>query len=239
MDMKLYIFENGMYKPSKTPFPGFLIVRGNDKILIDTGITQEDSDKINRDNGDDGMVVTDDHLPINCLKKIGIAPEMVTHVINTHFHFDHCGFNESFPNARFFVQRDHYGDAMHSRDEGYGLTKRHWENNAYEFVDGDEEILPGIHAVRTDGHVTGIQSIVVELNKRGNVLIASDAMRDSRMLHDENPARYSMFDDHPEKVREGVKKLRETIRERSISLVIYNHDGTLWPTYKKSPEYYD
>ena len=44
----------------------------------------------------------------------GVPPEKIDLVINTHLHFDHCGWNTRvvsgealplFPNARYFVQR--------------------------------------------------------------------------------------------------------------------------------------
>jgi glyoxylase-like metal-dependent hydrolase (beta-lactamase superfamily II) len=35
---------------------------------------------------------------------IGMLPEDITHVINSHVHVDHCGGNEFFPRATFLVQ---------------------------------------------------------------------------------------------------------------------------------------
>ena len=179
------------------------------------------------------------HLPESCLGKLGIRPEMIDIVINTHFHFDHCGYNKLFCKAKFYVQKDHYYFAKSSNDKAFGKTERYWDHISYELIDGDKEIIPGIHCVRTDGHVIGMQSIVIELKKTGNVLIASDAMRDSRMLYHENPCHFSMFDSDDEKVNEGVRKLERVIKEKSINLVIFNHDGLAWPTYRKSPDFYE
>ncbi len=51
----------------------------------------------------------------------GLEPEQIDIVVNTHLHFDHCGWNTrivngkavpTFPNARYFVHR---GELEHAR----------------------------------------------------------------------------------------------------------------------------
>jgi len=56
------------------------------------------------------------------LAAAGVRPEEVTHVLNTHLHFDHCGWNTTlrpdgsvtptFPNARYFFAA---GELAHAR----------------------------------------------------------------------------------------------------------------------------
>ena len=241
--MKLYVFENAVYKPNGDPFPGFLVRTDNNfNILIDTGIMPEDARRLNEIIGANDVDVGESRLPLNILGTLGISPQNIHAVINTHFHYDHCGYNRSFPQAEFYVQKSHYEYALSSQDDAFGLTERHWDDPAlrYHLINGDQEILPGIHVVQTDGHVRGIQSVIVELKKTGNVLIASDAMRDSRMFADEvNPAQYSMFDSDPALVNQGVEKLKRKIAEKNIQLIIFNQDGRVWPTYKKAPDVYD
>jgi glyoxylase-like metal-dependent hydrolase (beta-lactamase superfamily II) len=62
------------------------------------------------------------------LAAAGIHPEHVTHVLNTHLHFDHCGWNTTlhpdgsitptFPNARYFFAAGElaHGRLQHDRD---------------------------------------------------------------------------------------------------------------------------
>jgi hypothetical protein len=62
-----------------------------------------------------------ERLPAS-LAAAGISPLEVTHVINTHLHFDHCGWNTTlhadgtvtptFPNARYFAAA---GELAHGR----------------------------------------------------------------------------------------------------------------------------
>lgn len=240
--MRLFLFENAIYKPTRTPFPGFLIqTDDNRNILIDTGIKPIDAEILNRNTGSSDVEIGENRLPINVLKRLNLTPEDIDFVINTHFHYDHCGFNDMFTKAIFYVQRSHYEYALNSDEEGLGLSERYWDNPriAYRLVDGDTEILPGICAIKTDGHITGIQSIVVSLKHTGNVLLSSDAMRDHRMLDSDDPVQFSMFDKDKELLKEGVEKLKAVIREMNIKLVVYNHDGIMWSTYKVLPDWYD
>jgi glyoxylase-like metal-dependent hydrolase (beta-lactamase superfamily II) len=240
--MKLFLFENAIYKPNKTPFPGFLVhTNDNKNILIDTGITQADADILNERNGSNDIEIGEKRLPINVLKSLDLTPDDIDIVINTHFHYDHCGFNRLFHKSIFYAQNSHYEYALKSKEEGLGLTERYWDDPEikYHLIDGDREILPGIFSIKTDGHMTGIQSIVVSLENTGNVLLTSDAMRDSRMLNSDNPAQFSMYDNNSELVNRGVEKFRKIIKDMDVKLIVFNHDGAVWPSYKLLPEYYD
>ena len=69
------------------------------------------------------------------MKKIGLLPEDVTHVIFSHLHFDHAGgateFNEegqpvpAFPNAEYFITESQWNQANHPnvRDKASFLQK--------------------------------------------------------------------------------------------------------------------
>lgn len=93
-----------------------VVVRtGTATILIETGIGNKQSEKMIQIHQNQAR------LPAS-LAAAGIRPEEVTHVINTHLHFDHCGWNTTlqpdgsitptFPNARYFV---HEGEVKHGR----------------------------------------------------------------------------------------------------------------------------
>ncbi len=88
---------------------------GHATVLIETGIGNKQSDKMQQIHQNQAL------LPAS-LGAAGIRPEEVTHVINTHLHFDHCGWNTTlqpdgsvtptFPNARYFAHR---GEVEHGR----------------------------------------------------------------------------------------------------------------------------
>jgi glyoxylase-like metal-dependent hydrolase (beta-lactamase superfamily II) len=91
-----------------------VVVRtGTHVVLIETGIGNKQSEKMRQIQGNQ------EFLPAS-LAAAGVRPEEVDLVINTHLHFDHCGWNTTlqadgsvaptFPNARYFA---HAGEVAH------------------------------------------------------------------------------------------------------------------------------
>jgi len=88
---------------------------GKHVVLIETGIGNKQSAKMREIHGNQEL------LPAS-LTAAGVGVEEVTHVINTHLHFDHCGWNTTlhadgsvtptFPNARYFAAA---GELAHGR----------------------------------------------------------------------------------------------------------------------------
>jgi glyoxylase-like metal-dependent hydrolase (beta-lactamase superfamily II) len=86
-------------------------------ILIDTGAGNKEDAKFHdiygiENRGTDGRTRLEDGL-----RQIGMRPEDITLVINTHLHFDHVGWNTTrdgdawvptFPNARYLVPEPDY-----------------------------------------------------------------------------------------------------------------------------------
>src|SRR4029077_12246982 len=64
-----------------------VVVRtGSQTVLIETGVGNKLSDKMIRIYGQPAELLAK-------LSAVGIAPEDVDIVINSHLHFDHCGWN--------------------------------------------------------------------------------------------------------------------------------------------------
>lgn len=84
-------------------------------VIIETGLGNKLSPKMREIHQNQEL------LPAS-LAAAGVRPEDVTHVINTHLHFDHCGWNTTlhqdgsvtptFPNARYFCAA---GELAHGR----------------------------------------------------------------------------------------------------------------------------
>ena len=93
-----------------------VVVRtGEHTVLIETGIGNKVPAKLRE------IYRNQERLPAS-LAEAGGRPEEVTHVVNTHLHFDHCGWNTTlhadgtvmptFPNARYFAPA---GELAHGR----------------------------------------------------------------------------------------------------------------------------
>jgi glyoxylase-like metal-dependent hydrolase (beta-lactamase superfamily II) len=120
------------------------------------------------------------------LSTVGVAPEKVDMVINTHLHFDHAGGNTRvvggrdvpvFPNAQYVVQRGELEHAMNptERDRASYFADRFVtvsEAGQWRLVDGDVEIVPGISVVRIPGHNADIQAIKISGGDRTAIFVA-------------------------------------------------------------------
>jgi glyoxylase-like metal-dependent hydrolase (beta-lactamase superfamily II) len=120
------------------------------------------------------------------LSKVGVAPEEVDMVINTHLHFDHAGGNTRvvggrdvpvFSNAQYVVQRAELEHAMNptERDRASYFADRFVpvsEAAQWRLVDGDVEIVPGISVVRIPGHNADIQAVKISGGNRTVIFVA-------------------------------------------------------------------
>jgi len=146
-------------------------------VLIDTGAGNKETEKFYEiygveNRGEHGPTALEDGL-----LEIGVRPEDVALVINTHLHFDHAGGNmvleaggqlrPAFPNARYVVQSGEYQFATHTNERTAGSYFAHnfvplAEDNRYDFVEGEREIIQGIRALHTPGHTPWHQSLLLE-----------------------------------------------------------------------------
>lgn len=147
-----------------------LIQTGARNILIDTGCGYKYSDK--------EMQIYQIEHPTDVLKELRrfeVLPEEIDIVINTHFHFDHCGGNTclhngevvpAFPNATYLVRRKEFEDADHPNERTSATYFHHnWrpiqERGKLRLIDRDEEVVSGITVMHTPGHTAGHQSVKV------------------------------------------------------------------------------
>jgi glyoxylase-like metal-dependent hydrolase (beta-lactamase superfamily II) len=116
------------------------------------------------------------------LARRGFAPRDIDAVVFTHLHGDHSGWATTippltshgddgviptFPNARYFVQRQEYEDATHPNErtrntyfaDNFVPLLRH---GVLTLLDGEARIAPSIRVVPTPGHTAGHQSVIIE-----------------------------------------------------------------------------
>jgi glyoxylase-like metal-dependent hydrolase (beta-lactamase superfamily II) len=148
----------------------WLVRGGGQTILVDTGA----GDKWDARHIDIYKFETGNRL-IERLVAKGVAPEHVDMVINTHLHFDHCGWNTrragerlvpTFPNARYVVQRGEFEHAMmpNERDRGSYLSENFEpvaQAGKWELVEGDTEVARGIELIVVPGHTRDMQCVKI------------------------------------------------------------------------------
>jgi glyoxylase-like metal-dependent hydrolase (beta-lactamase superfamily II) len=110
----------------------------------------------------------------DALAAVGISLADVTGAANCHLHFDHSGQNAALKGVPIFVQRAEW-ELVHMPD----YTVPEWidvPGLAYELLDGEIEVAPGLRLVPTPGHTPGHQSLVID-DPGGPIVLAGQAVR--------------------------------------------------------------
>ncbi len=162
-----------------------LLEDGDRLILIDNGIGDKFDDKFADIYG---VSFSGSSLP-QSLSGLGFGLDEVTDVVITHLHFDHCGGSTiktadglivAFPNARFHVQLKHWAsaNAPNARERASFLRENIEplaESGQLVFVDGEEELFPGVSAITVDGHTEHMQLIKIS-DHRTTLVFAADLL---------------------------------------------------------------
>ena len=209
-----------------------LLVRAQGKnLVIETGI----GDKMDAKQVGIYKIEHSTTLPAE-LQKLGVGLNEVDLVINTHLHFDHCGWNvrreggklvPAFPRARYFIQRGEWEHALAPtlRDRASYIPEFFIAAEGQtEFLDGDAEILPGIKVEVVPGHTRHMQCVRIGSENQQAYFI-SDLVPMSAHL---SPAWIMSFDLYPlETLANKERLLPELAAEKA--LVVFPHDpATPW-----------
>ena len=145
-----------------------LIRTGKHNVIVETGIGPKLSPK---------MAEIYEHTPrlVENLRAGGVDPKSIDIVINTHLHFDHCGWNTymengravpTFPNARYFAQRVEveHGHRQLERDRISYISENYdplIASGQMTLLDGDADIVPGISVRLYPGHTRSMQGVII------------------------------------------------------------------------------
>lgn len=141
-----------------------LVVDGEKKILIETGIGNHFPEKHFENNG----YKPKNHLE-DSLKKNGYTNNEITDVLFTHLHWDHCTgavknnngkLEPTFPNANYWCSKTQWEHskisnareraAYHSKVLDYLFN-----SGKLNLIKNEDELFPGVEARFYDGHTPG------------------------------------------------------------------------------------
>ena len=145
-----------------------LIRTGKQNVLIETGIGNKLSDKTK------SFFLPQEKL-LESLHSAGAAPEDIDVVINSHLHFDHCGWNTvykngtavaTFPRAKYYAPRGEWehGKLQLERDRVSYISDNYdplLRSGQLTLLEGDHEILPGISVAVYPGHTRNMWAVFV------------------------------------------------------------------------------
>jgi glyoxylase-like metal-dependent hydrolase (beta-lactamase superfamily II) len=151
-----------------------LIRTGRHNVLVETGMGNKLSERMIKFYGQPAQLLAN-------LAAAGIAPEGIDIVINTHLHFDHCGWNTvrdkegnivpTFPRATYYAPQGEwqYARKPSERDSISYLPENYdplVARRQMTLLPGDQEIVPGISVKTFPGHTAHMQAVIVESKGR-------------------------------------------------------------------------
>jgi glyoxylase-like metal-dependent hydrolase (beta-lactamase superfamily II) len=162
------------------------------------------------------------------LEGIDRDPAKVTHVVNSHLHFDHAGGNTLIPNATLVLQKKEYEAGMDpERGAAMGFDKRDFDaGHPVKVIDGEHDLFGdgSIVCLPTHGHTPGHQSLKVRLDG-GDVVLAGDACYFCRTLKER---RLPRFVHDREAMLASLQKLADL--EKGGARIFFGHDAEFWRT---------
>jgi len=147
-----------------------LLVRtGRQTVLVETGMGNKLSERMIKFYGQPAKLL--DNLAAG-----GIAPEDVDIVINSHLHFDHCGWNTvrdkdgkivpTFPRAQYYAPEGEWQYARRpSERDAISYIPDNYDSlvasGQMTLLKGSEEIVPGISVKTFPGHTAHMQAVII------------------------------------------------------------------------------
>jgi glyoxylase-like metal-dependent hydrolase (beta-lactamase superfamily II) len=142
---------------------------GKPTVLVETGMGNKLSDRMRKFYGQPAKLLDN-------LSAAGVAPEDIDIVINSHLHFDHCGWNTvrdkngkivpTFPRAKYYAPEGEWQYASKpSERDAISYIPENYDplvaSGQMTLLKGGEEIVPGISVKTFRGHTACMQGIIV------------------------------------------------------------------------------
>lgn len=191
MDRSMATYLEGMGRPLVIPHTMFVLLRGHESVIVDTSFCSPEA--VNSAYPQEIWRDADEH-PLSLLAQLDLEPSGVELVICTHLHYDHCGCNRLFPDARVLVQRRELAYALNPIAK---LMEREFFSPAggftppfdaatLELVDGDTALGNGLELITLPGHTPGSQGVMVD-TPGGPLCLAGDLIMVAENFDDELP----------------------------------------------------
>jgi glyoxylase-like metal-dependent hydrolase (beta-lactamase superfamily II) len=203
-----------------------LVFRSHGKtILVDTGM--QSADRSQRGVRNVG------HLLEN-LGKLGITPEMVDVVINTHAHFDHVGWNTvhhddhthlTFPNATYYMldeEYEHYTQpAQIAEDPSLQHTLVPLRGSGHLELARDGTIVtPEVRIFRSPGHTAGHICVAITSGGQTAVFLGDLTHHPAEFA---NPEWMGAYDLLPTTLLETRRRIMRQAVEQDLLLLTAHH----------------
>jgi N-acyl homoserine lactone hydrolase len=235
-------FDPAVGTPIEIPYFFFLIQHERGNVIFDSGAHPSLATNPRERLGDEAdnweIVMTPQDGVVDRLATLGVAAEDITHVVQSHLHYDHAGGIEFFPHAPIYVQRTElafahdppvYQAGLYVKAD-FDLPSIRWRE-----VDGEHDVFGDgrILLVPTPGHCAGHQSMIVRLDSRVVILLADAAYLVEKMRERALPAAVLAWS--PDHMVASWEKIEQLERELD-AMLIPTHDLRFRERLRTAPE---
>jgi glyoxylase-like metal-dependent hydrolase (beta-lactamase superfamily II) len=229
-----FIFDDNHDAPHAMDYFIWVLRRGAEVILVDTGYDTEEAASRDR------PILRD---PREVLAGVGLKAEDITQLIVTHLHYDHAGGLHLFPNATIHLQEAEMAYATgpcmchgtlkmpFTADHICEAVKRVYQGRCI-FHDGDGAVADGVTVHCLGGHSRGLQAVRVR-TESGWLCLASDATHYYENVFENKP--FPIVVDL-QNMLDGFERLHALASDRS--LIIPGHDPLVTSLFPRDgPDY--
>jgi 4-pyridoxolactonase len=238
MDQSFITWNHGQGNEIRFPVYALYVDHPDAKVMIDTGFAK---DWVERKLPFEKPEQSDEQTIASQLAKIGVKPEEIDIVINSHLHMDHCGSNKLFPQAKFYFSRSELRHAYVPdpwERLGYdpdlvvmpGMKTELLALGHYEY-----EVLPGITLIETPGHSVGhVSAILRPGGETPPLVFPFDVAWTKHNLVDR--VMMGLHSD-PRELLDSMNRI-ENIAQKIGGQIFYSHDPGEYAGYRKAPDFY-
>lgn len=184
LEASFLVLARGMGTTARVKTWSYLILGGDDPIIVDTGASHpEIMERLGMTGIQTPEMTLDAQLALH-----GVQMDDVRYILHTHHHIDHAGQDDRFPKATVITTRrelEYSASGIMGGQYPPEYVKHHIDRlhtpGALRLLDlelsGPDEIFPGITCEAAGGHTEGSMNILVE-TAEGTACICGDVIYD-------------------------------------------------------------
>lgn len=171
------------------------------------------------------------------LAGLGLGPDDIDVVVNSHLHPDHCGCNAFFRKATFLVHTEELTAARAPGSEAAGYLAADWDQPMpFEKIETQHDVFGDgrIVLLPLPGHTPGSMGALAQLDHSGTFLLAGDTVSLRETLDTGIIPKNTWNADALAKSLDEVRHI-----EASGATILCSHDADQWDRLRKGADAYD
>jgi N-acyl homoserine lactone hydrolase len=244
-DLELHLFDSGTLGLGgvEVPVPFFLIRHPQGNVLVDGGnplaVARDPHAHWGALADQFEVHMSEEQHCVAQLRRLGLAPDSIDYIVQTHLHIDHTGALGHFPGAAVIVHARELGAARAAESplaSGYVQDDFDRPELRWQPVDGEVDLFSdgAIRLFETQGHSAGHMSLLLHLGETGPVLLTADAADNRAQWEGRAPVRALVSREDASRSLERLRRLAE----QTGALIVFGHDPRNWSRLKHSPDAY-